>query len=91
MIPSEYEILQLAAAMSTTKQQQDNILTGDHKGEVKQLVSTIAPTIPSHIANPVLGNKPQPVSFRSEFQLYSLLQSVDFISLLLNWYYARIP
>lgn len=46
--------------MSTTKQQQDNILTGDHKGEVKQLVSTIAPTIPSHIANPVLGNKPQP-------------------------------
>ena len=55
--------------MSTTKQQQDNILTGDHKGEVKQLVSTIAPTIPSHIANPVLGNKPQPVSFRSEFQL----------------------
>ena len=70
MIPSEYEILQLAAAMSTTKQQQDNILTGDHKGEVKQLVSTIAPTIPSHIANPVLGNKPQPVSFRSEFQLF---------------------
>ncbi|XP_063686899.1 probable splicing factor, arginine/serine-rich 7 [Bolinopsis microptera] len=60
VIPSEYEILQLAAAMSTTKQQQDNILTGDNKGEVKQLVSTIAPTIPSHIANPVLGNKPQP-------------------------------
>ena len=60
VIPSEYEILQLAAAMSTSKQQQD-VITGDPQGKVKQLVSTIAPTIPSHIANPVLGNKPQPV------------------------------
>ncbi|KAL5251037.1 hypothetical protein ACHWQZ_G016679 [Mnemiopsis leidyi] len=57
VIPSEYEILQLAAAMSTSKQHQD-LVSGNEK--IKQLVSTIAPTIPSHIANPVLGNKPQP-------------------------------
>ena len=67
VIPSEYEILQLAAAMSTSKQQQD-LVTGDEK--IKQLVSTIAPTIPSHIANPVLGNKPQPVSLAGFLEIF---------------------
>lgn len=57
-IPSEYEVLQLAAAMSTSKQHQ--LETREAGQIIKQLVHTIAPTIPSHIANPVIGNKPQP-------------------------------
>jgi len=55
-IPSEWEAMQLAAAMSSNKQLENNPLGT----KIQTLVPIIAPTIPSHIANPVLGTKPQP-------------------------------
>ena len=51
-IPSEYEALQLASALATTKQENDGT------SFVKQLVPTLATTIPSNVANPTLGTRP---------------------------------
>lgn len=56
-IPSEWEAMQLAAAMSCNKHSSDSNPAG---AKIQTLVPIIAPTIPSHIANPVLGMKPQP-------------------------------
>lgn len=56
-IPSEWEAMQLASAMSSNKQLENNLTLGT---KIQTLVPIIAPTIPSHIANPVLGTKPAP-------------------------------
>ena len=63
-IPSEYEVIQLVVAMSSVK-----VHDNDIDRQSKQMVQTIAPTIPSHIANPMLGTKPQDVSHEWEFDM----------------------